>query len=145
MDSSTPEGMLNTKIHAGSVNSPLRWLLSKGRVGAILNQITYDSTYIIQTRNINPIITLTVASPRNNSDPRRFPRPVRGCLGKNPIAIEEVEGGRVSEFRDYEGTVEAGKFGLSLGFGGLREGGVNVIIILIARMLEDGLEVGRER
>ena len=73
MDSSTPEGMLNTKIHAGSVNSPLRWLLSKGRVSAILNQTTYDSTYIIQTRNMNPVITLIVASPQNNSNPRRFP------------------------------------------------------------------------
>ena len=32
-----------------------------------------------------------------------------------------------------------------MGFGGLREGGVNVIIVLIPRVLEDGLEVCRER
>ena len=145
MDSSTPEGMLNTKIHAGSVNGPLRWLLSKGRVSAILNRTTYDSTYIIQTRNMNPVITLTVATPRNHSNPRRLPRPVRGCLDKNPVAIKEVEGGGVREFRDHEGTVETSEVGLSTGFGGLREGGVNVIIIMIPRVLEDGLEVGRER
>ena len=34
---------------------------------------------------------------------------------------------------------------LSTGFGGLREGGVNVIIIVVARVLEEGLEIGRER
>ena len=44
-----------------------------------------------------------------------------------------------------EGTVEAGELGLSTGFGGLREGGVNVIIIVIPRVLKDGLEVGRKR
>ena len=70
---------------------------------------------------------------------------MRGCLDKNPVAIEEVEGGGVREFRDHKGTVEAGEFGLSTGFGGLREGGVNIIIIMIARVLEDGLKVGRER
>ena len=67
---------------------------------------------------------------------------MRGCLDKNPIAIKEVAGGGVRELRDHEGTVEAGEFGLSTGFGGLREGGVNVIIVVVARMLEDGLEVG---
>ena len=38
-----------------------------------------------------------------------------------------------------------GELSLSTGFGGLREGGVNVIIIVVAGMLEDGLKVGRER
>ena len=137
--------MLNAKIHAGSVNIPLRWLLSKGRVSAILNRTTYDSTYIIQTRDMNPVIMIAVANPRNHSGPRRLPRPVRGCLNKNPVAIKEDEGGGVRELRDNEGTVKAGELGLSTGFGGLREGGVNIIIIMIPRVLEDGLEVGRER
>ena len=70
---------------------------------------------------------------------------VRGCLDKNPVTIKEVEGGGVQEFRDNEGKVEAGEFGLSTGFGGLREGGIYVIIIMVAGMLEDGLEVGGER
>ena len=48
------------------------------------------------------------------------------------ISIKEVEGGRVCELRDHEGTVEAGEFGLSTGFRGLRKGGVDVIIIPIA-------------
>ena len=70
---------------------------------------------------------------------------MRGYLDKNPVAIKEVKGGGVRELRDHEGTVEAGEFGLSTGFRGLREGGVNVIIIMFPRVLKDGLEVGRER
>ena len=132
MDSSTPEGMLNAKIHAGSMNTPLRWLLSKSRVSAILNRTTYDSTYIIQTRDMNPVITITVANPRNNGSPRCLPSPARSGADDSTIPIEEVEGGRVCELRDYKGTVKAGEFGLSTGFGGLREGGVNVIIIMVA-------------
>ena len=111
----------------------------------ILNRITCDSTYIIQTRDMNPVITITIANPWNNSDPRRFPRPVRGCLDKNPVAVKEVEGGGVREFRDNEGTVKAGEFSLSTGFGGLRKGGIYVIIIVVAVVLEERLEVGRER
>ena len=145
MDSSTTKGMLNAKIHAGSVYTPLRWLLSKGRVSAILNQTTYDSTYIIQTRNENPVITLTVARPRYNRSPRCLPGPTGSGTDNSTISIEEVEGGRVCKLRDHEGMVEAGEFGLSTGFGGLRKGGVNVIIVLIAQVLEEGLEVGRER
>ena len=145
MDSSTTNGMLNAKIHAGSVNTPLRWLLSKGRVSVILNRTTYDSTYIIQTRNINPVITLTVVSPRYNGSLRCLPSPAGSGTDDSTIPIEEVERGRVCELRDHEGTVEAGEFGLSTGFGGLRKGGVNVIIIVVARVLEEGLEVGQKR
>ena len=94
---------------------------------------------------MDPVITITVRNPRNHSDPRRLPRPVRGRFDKNPVAIKEVEGGGIRELRDNEGTVEAGELSLSTGFGGLREGGINVIIVVVARMLEDGLEVGRER
>ena len=144
MDSSTPEGMLNTKIHAGSVNTPLRWLLSKGRVSAILNRTTYDSTYIIQTRNMNPVITLTVVTPRYNGSPHCLPGPTRSGTDDPTISIEEVKGGRVGELRDHEGKVKAGEFSLSTGFRGLREGGVYVIIIMIASVLEERLEVGRE-
>ena len=145
MDSSTTKGMLNAKIHAGSVNIPLRWLLSKGRVSAILNRTTYDSTYIIQTRNMNPVIMLTVASPWYNGSPRCLPSPVGCGADDSTIPIKEVKRGRVGELRDHEGTVETGEFGLSTGFGGLRKGGVNDIIIMVARVLEEGLEVGRER
>ena len=145
MDSSTTKGILNAKIHAGSVNTPLRRLLRKGRVSAILNRTTYDSTYIIQTRDMNPIITIIVASPRNTGSPRSLPGPVRSGLDDSTIPIEEVERGRVCELRDHEGTLKTGELGLSTGFGGLRKGGVNVIIIMGARVLEDGLEVGRER
>ena len=145
MDSSTPEGMLNAKIHTGSVNTPLRWLLSKGRVSTILNRTTYDSTYIIQTRNMNRVITITVANPRYNCSPRCLPSPMGSGTDDPTISIEEVEGGRVGKLRDHEGTVKTGEFGLSTGFRGLREGGVYVIIIMIAGVLEERLEVGQER
>ena len=144
-DSSTPEGMLNAKIHAGRVNTPLRWLLSKGRVSAILNQTTYDSTYIVQTREMNPIITIMVAKPQHNGSPRCLPSPAGSGTKNSTISIEEVEGGRVGELRDHEGTVKTGESGLSTGFRGLRVGGVHVIIVMIAGMLEERLEVGRER
>ena len=91
--------------------------------------------------NVNPVRTLTVASPRYNSSPHCLPSPAGSGADDSAISIEEVERGRVRELRDHEGTVEAGDFGLSMGFRGLREGGVNVIIIMIARMLEEGLEV----
>ena len=145
MNSSTPEGMLNPKIHAGSVDAPLRRLLSKGRVSAILNRTTYDSTYIFQTRDMNPIITIIVAKPRHHSSPRCLPSPA-GSNTKDPtISIEWVEGSRVDKLRDHEGTVKTGESGLSTGFGGLRVGGVYVIIIMIPGVLEERLEVGRER
>ena len=88
---------------------------------------------------------LSVTSPRNSSDPRRFPRPVRGCLNKNPVAVKEVEGGGVGEFRNNEGTLKSSNLGLSVILGGLRIGGVNVIIMVVAGAVEDGLKVGGER
>ena len=91
---------------------------------------------------MNPVITLTVASPQNSGSPRGLPSPTGGGTDNSAISIEEVEGGRVCELGDHEGTVEAGEFGLSTGFRGVREGGVNVIIVAVARELKDGLEVG---
>ena len=145
MNSSTPEGMLNPKIHAGSVDTPLRRLLSKGRVSAILNRTTYDSTYIIQTRDMNPIITIIVAIPRHHGGPRCLPGPTGSGLKESTISIEEVEGCGVSELRYHEGTVKTGESGLSAGFGGLRIGGVYVIIVMVPGVLEERLKVGRER
>ena len=145
MNSSTPERVLNPKIHTGSVNAPLRRLLSKGRVSAILNRTTYDSTYIIQTRDMNPIITIIVAIPRHHGSPRCLPSPAGSGLKESTIPIEEVEGRRIGELRDHGGTVETGDSGLSTGFGGLRVGGIYVIIIMIPGMLEERLEIGGER
>ena len=145
MNSSTPEGMLNPKVHTGSVDVPLRRLLSKGRVSAILNRTTYDSTYIVQTREMNPIITIVVAIPRYHGSPRCLPGPAGSGLKDATISIEEVEGSRVGELRNHGGTVETSESGLSTGFGGLRVGGVYVIIIMVAGVLEEGLEVGGER
>ena len=68
-----------------------------------------------------------------------------GNTDNSPISIQEVKGSGIREFRDHKGTVEVGQLGLSTGFRGLREGGVNIIIITIAQVVEDGLEVGRER
>ena len=87
---------------------------------------------------------LRVASPRNSSNPRRFPRPVGGCLNKNPVAVKEVKGGMVGEFRNNEGTLESSDLGASTILGGLWIGGVDIIIMRVASAVEEGLEVGRE-
>ena len=47
-------------------------------------------------------------------------RPVGGCLDKNPVAVEEVEGSVVGEFRNNEGTLESSELGVSTILGGLR-------------------------
>ena len=91
-----------------------------------------------------PIRILRETRPRNNRSPSCFPTPVRGCLDKNSIPIEEVEGGGVGEFRNNEGTLESSDLGVSAILGGLRIGGVNVIIMVVAGAVEDGLKVGRE-
>ena len=124
---------------------PLRRLLSKGRVSAILNRTTYDSTYIIQTRDMYPIITIIVTIPRHHGSPRCLPGPTGSGLKYSTISIEEVEGSGVGELRNHEGTIETSESGLSTGFGGLRIGGVYVIIIVVTGVLEERLEVGRER
>ena len=91
-----------------------------------------------------PIRILRETSPQNNRSPSRFPTPVRGCLDKNSIPVEEVKEGGVGEFRNNEGTLESSDLGLSAILGGLRIGGVNVIIMMVASAVEDGLKVGRE-
>ena len=110
----------------------------------ILNRITYDSTYIFQTRNMSVARMLSVTSPRNSSDLRRFPRPVGGCLDKNSVLVKEVEGSGVGELRNNEGMLESSKFGASTILGGLQIGGVYVIIVMVTGAVEDGLKVGRE-
>ena len=87
---------------------------------------------------------LREATPRNSSDPRSFPRPVGGGLNKNPVAVKEVEGGMVGELRDNEGTLESSDLGASTILGGLWIGGVNIIIMVVAGAVEEGLKVGRE-
>ena len=111
----------------------------------ILNRTTYDSTYIFQTRNVYPTRMLREASPWNNRGPSSFPTPVRGCLNKMPFLVKEVKGGRVGEFRNNEGTLKLSDLGASTVLGGLRIGGVNVIIMMIAGAVEDGFKVGGER
>ena len=69
---------------------------------------------------------------------------MRGCLDKNSIPVEEVEGGGVGKFRNNEGTLESSDLGMSAILGGLRIGGVNVIIMMVAGAVEDGLKVRRE-
>ena len=73
-----------------------------------------------------------------------LPAPVGDRLDENSIPIEEVKGGGVSKLRNNEGMVEASKLGISTGFGGLVEGGVNIIIVGVARAMKDGLEVSGE-
>ena len=90
---------------------------------------------------MDPTRILREASPRNNSGPSCFPTPVRGCLDKNSVLVKEVEGGRVGEFRNNEGTFKSSALGMSTGLRGFRVGGVNVIIVMITGTMEDGLEV----
>ena len=85
-----------------------------------------------------PARTLSVERPWNNGGPRSLPAPVRGNVNESPISIKEVKGGGVGKLRNNEGTVKAGEFGISTGFGGLGEGGINVIIVGVARAVEDG-------
>ena len=87
---------------------------------------------------------LRVANPRNSSDSRRFPRPVGGCLNKNPVTVKEVEGGMVGKLRNNEGTLESSNLSASTILGGLWIGGVDIIIMMVAGAVEDGLEVGRK-
>ena len=84
-------------------------------------------------------------SPRNNRSPSGLPTPVRDHLDKNSVPVKEVEGGGVGELRNNEGMLKSSKFGASTVLGGFRIGGVNVIIMIVAGAVEDGLEVGRER
>ena len=91
-----------------------------------------------------PVRILRETSPRNNRSLSRFPTPVRGCLDKNSILVEEVEGGGVGEFRNNEGTLKSSDLGLSTILGGLGIGGVNVTIVMVAGAVENGLKVGRE-
>ena len=94
---------------------------------------------------MNPIITIIVMKPRHHGSSRCLPSPA-GSSTKDPtISIEEVEGGGIGELRDHEGTVKTGESGLSAGFRGLGIGGVYVIIVMVAGVLEERLEVGRER
>ena len=88
-----------------------------------------------------PVRILREASPWNNSRPSSFPTPVRGCLDKNSIPVEEVEGGGVGELRNNEGTLKASDLSVSTGLRGLRVGGIYVIIIMIAGAVEDRLKV----
>ena len=68
-----------------------------------------------------------------------------GNLDMNSIPIEEVKGGGIGELRNNEGTVEVGQLSISTGFGGLMEGGLNVIIVGVTGAMEDGLEIsGKE-
>ena len=50
----------------------------------------------------------------------------------------------VGELRNNEGTLESSDLGASTILEGLWIGGVNVIIMMVAGAVEDGLEVGRE-
>ena len=92
-----------------------------------------------------PVRILSVTSPRNNRSPSGLPTPVRGRLDKNSVLVKEVEGGGVGELRNNEGMLESSELGTSTLLGGLRVGGVNVIIMVVAGAAEDGLEVGGER
>ena len=67
-----------------------------------------------------------------------------GGLNKNPVAVEEVEGGMVGELRNNEGTLESSDLGASTILGGLWIGGVDIIIMMVAGAVEEGLKVGRE-
>ena len=67
-----------------------------------------------------------------------------GCLNKNPIAVEEVKGGMVGELRNNEGTLESRDLGASTILGGLWIGGIDIIIMVVASAVEDGLKVGGE-
>ena len=87
-----------------------------------------------------PIRILSEASPRNNSGPRQFPGPVRGCLDKNAILVKEVEGSVVGEPRDNEGRLESSNLSVSTVLGGLRVGGVNVIMVMVASAVEERLD-----
>ena len=88
-----------------------------------------------------PVRILSVTSPRNNRSPSGLPTPVRGRLDKNPVPVEEVEGGGIGELKNNEGTLESSKLGASTILGGLWIGGVYVIIVGVAGAVEDGLKV----
>ena len=68
-----------------------------------------------------------------------------GGLDKSSITVEEVEGSRVGELRDDEGTLETSSFSTNAVLRGLRVGGINVIIMGVAGAVEQRLEVGGER
>ena len=78
-----------------------------------------------------PARVLSEVSMWNNHHPTALPHPDGSTLDKSPIPVKEVEGGSVSKFRYNEGTVEELMLGTSTGFGGLRDGGVNVIIVMM--------------
>ena len=65
-----------------------------------------------------PVKILSEASLRNNSGPRQFPGPVRGCLDKNFVPVKEVEGSVVGKLRDNEGTLESSDLDTSMILGG---------------------------
>ena len=111
----------------------------------ILTQTTYDSTYIFQTRNKYLSRILRVVRPQNNRGPSSLPAPVGGSLDKSSITVKEVKGSRVGELRDNEGTLKASGFSMNAVLGGLRVGGINVIIVVVAGAVEQRLEVSRER
>ena len=91
-----------------------------------------------------PARVLSEARMRNNRCPTTLPCPDGSALNKSPILVKKVEGGGVGKFRNNEGTVEELVLGTSTGFGGLRDGGVNVIIVMIRGQGVERLEVGRE-
>ena len=79
---------------------------------------------------------------RNNHGPSSLPAPVGGSLDKSSITVEEVEGSGVGELWDDEGLLKMSGFTMNAG---LRVGGINVIIVVVAGAVEQRLEVSRER
>ena len=58
----------------------------------ILNQTTYDSTYIFQTRNMYPARILSEARMRNNRQPAALPHPGVSTLNEPSIPVNRSRG-----------------------------------------------------
>ena len=92
-----------------------------------------------------PARILSEMRARNDGRPATLPSPVGGDLDEFTIPVKKVKGGGVGKFRHNEGTIEEFVLGTSTGFGGLRDGGINVIIIVKEGGGIEGLKVGGER